>query len=89
MKKKNQGGQFALWAKPHRATWASPGPDELKEKKNCVAEENGVNVGFGMQHCLRRRNGVDQRLLAGEYPIFHQQELERFLFCERPLAYCM
>ena len=77
-----------MWAKPHRATWASPGPDELKEK-NYVAEENGVNVGFGMQRCLRRRNGVDQRLLAEEYPIFHQQELERFLFCERALAYCM
>jgi hypothetical protein len=61
--KKSRRGQLALWAKPHRATWASPGPDELKEK-NCFAEEDGVNVGSGMQRCLRRRNGVVQRLLV-------------------------
>ena len=85
---KSLRGQLSSWAKPHRATWASPGPVEMEEK-DCFAEENGVNVGFGMQCCLQRRNGVIQRLLAEEYQIFHQQKLGRFLFCERALAYYM
>ena len=32
-KEKSLIGQFALWAKPCCATWASPGPVDPREKK--------------------------------------------------------
>ncbi len=62
--RENLRRQLASWAKPHLATWASPGPVELKKKKKHYAEREkgkGWEIWVGVELGVRKGNGVVQR----------------------------